>query len=109
LTLYAMAGHSWVLFAMVFLVPDVSFVAYLAGPRVGAVVYNALHSYAGPALLAGTLALVGQPVAIPLVWIAHIGLDRCLGYGLKYGTAFGDTHLGRLTRSVEAHRTPVSE
>jgi hypothetical protein len=25
-------------------------------------------------------------------------MDRMFGYGLKYGTAFGDTHLGRVGR-----------
>jgi hypothetical protein len=31
-----------------------------------------------------------------LIWLAHIGMDRMLGYGLKYSGGFKDTHLGRL-------------
>ena len=38
--------------------------------------------------------------ALALIWIAHIGLDRALGYGLKYATGFGDTHLGRIGRAA---------
>jgi hypothetical protein len=59
-----------------------------------------LHSYIAPLLL-GLIAHFGQvPVLLPiaLIWIAHIGLDRAFGYGLKYGSAFGDTHLGQKGR-----------
>ena len=34
------------------------------------------------------------PVA--LVWANHIGVDRLLGFGLKYGSGLGYTHLGRV-------------
>jgi hypothetical protein len=91
------AGHySWMLFAVLFLVPDVTFAGYFAGPAVGAVCYNVAHSYVTPALLAFALHAAHLPLAVPLIWVAHIGFDRCLGYGLKYETAFKDTHLGRL-------------
>ena len=105
-TLYAATGRGWAFFALLFLAPDASFLAYLAGARVGAAVYNALHSYVGPLALA-LLAqaprghaphadVAGAPALLPvaLVWAAHIGLDRLLGYGLKYPGGFGDTHLG---------------
>ena len=93
---FAALDASWWLFAALFLAPDISFLAYLANPRVGAFAYNALHSYIAPLSL-GLLAyyfqaLVLAPVA--LIWIAHIGFDRAAGYGLKYTSAFGDTHLG---------------
>lgn len=98
--LYARGGDAWWLFAALFLVPDLSFLGYLAGPRVGASAYNALHSYLVPLLLAAGLLAMGRSVAVPLVWIAHIGFDRMLGYGLKYPTAFHDTHLGRIGRAT---------
>jgi len=101
---YRHAGGSWGLFAALFLVPDLSFAGYLAGPRVGAVAYNAMHSYAGPALLAA-LALSGLvPGALPIacIWFAHVGVDRALGYGLKYASAFGHTHLGRIGKAARA-------
>ena len=96
--LYAAADHSWLLFALLILAPDLSFAGYLFGPPAGAVAYNVLHSYIAPATLAIVLLLLGAPTAIPLIWAAHIGVDRLAGYGLKYPTAFHDTHLGRIGR-----------
>jgi hypothetical protein len=93
---YAHLGESWWLFGLFVLAPDLSFAAYLAGPRVGAVVYNIVHSTIGPVLL-GTLAYIAGEapiIALALIWLFHIGIDRMLGYGLKYGSGFRDTHLG---------------
>jgi hypothetical protein len=97
--LYARGGHSWGLFALLFLAPDLSFAAYLAGPRVGSVAYNALHSYVGPLALAVASVATGRPAVLALIWAAHVGFDRALGYGLKYPSAFTDTHLGRIGRA----------
>lgn len=96
-SLYAGTGRGWGLFAVLFLAPDLSFAAFLAGPRAGATAYNALHSYVGPVALVLLAHATAQPILLPLayVWAAHIGFDRVLGYGLKYASSFGDTHLGR--------------
>jgi hypothetical protein len=94
--LYARGGHSWLLLAVLFLAPDLSFAAYLAGPRIGALGYNLAHSYVGPAIAAALALLTGRPPVVATIWAAHIGFDRALGYGLKYPTGFADTHLGRL-------------
>jgi hypothetical protein len=98
LVLYGRTGESWWLFATLLFAPDLSFLGYLSGPGAGAVAYNAAHSTAGPAVLAlAGLLLSYQPaVAIGLIWLAHCGIDRALGYGLKYGAGFGFTHLGRI-------------
>ena len=96
LLLWARGGHSWGLLALLFLAPDLSFAGYLAGPRVGAAVYNAAHSYLGPIAAAALALLTGRPPVVALIWAAHVGFDRMLGYGLKYPTGFADTHLGRL-------------
>lgn len=96
--LYWLSGESWWLFALLLLAPDASMLGYLAGPRVGAALYNAIHSYPLPAAL-GTFGLVaGTPpaVAVSLVWFAHIGMDRAIGYGLKYEGEFQDTHMERV-------------
>ena len=97
---FAHAGQSWWHYAILFFAPDVSFAAYAAGPKLGALAYNALHTTVGPAALAGTGFLVKDTtlLAIAAVWAAHIGFDRMLGYGLKYSSAFSDTHLGRIGR-----------
>jgi hypothetical protein len=87
----------WI-FAGLFLVPDLSMAAYLAGPKPGAIVYNIFHTTIGPLLLAIYGVLFGELFAQVLasVWLAYIGLDRAVGYGLKYATAFKDTHLGHI-------------
>jgi hypothetical protein len=99
---YAMAGYSWWMFALLLLAPDLSMLGYLAGNRIGAIVYNLFHTYAGPVIVAG-IAYMGRsqlPLAIAIVWAAHIALDRVLGYGLKYMSGFGATHLGRIGRAA---------
>ena len=100
--LYARTGTSWWLFAALVLAPDLSFVGYLAGPRVGAAAYNAAHTTVGPIALAlvGVLAPSPLAVAIALIWLAHVGADRLLCYGLKYDAGFGFTHLGRIGRAA---------
>lgn len=93
-------GGSWVLFPLVLLVPDVSMLGYLAGPRIGAISYNLAHNWVLALLLAvpGWWLEIGPLVLAGAVVAAHVGLDRLLGYGLKYPTAFTDTHLGRIGR-----------
>ena len=101
--LYAHQGGSWLAFAVLFFAPDASVAGYLAGPRIGAALYNVAHSYVGPLILAATLLSAGIGLPLALVWAAHIGFDRALGYGLKYPSAFGDTHLGRIGQAASAH------
>jgi hypothetical protein len=98
---YAQWGAGWGWFAALFLLPDVSFLGYLAGPRMGALSYNAAHSYAGPLVLLafGMLGAMPALLAAALVWCAHIGFDRALGFGLKYAHGFSATHLGRVGRA----------
>ncbi len=101
LLLYARAGGNWATFAILFLAPDLSIAGYAAGSRVGAALYNLAHSYVGPLLLyaaAIDFGLAGEGAA-SLIWLAHIGFDRAVGFGLKYPTAFRDTHLGRIGRA----------
>jgi Domain of unknown function (DUF4260) len=101
--LYFYRGGSWWLFAALFLAPDLSFAAYLAGPRIGAAVYNAVHTTIAPTLLlfAGFLVLDDKlTLSIAVIWLAHIGIDRAVGYGLKYSGGFGLTHLGRIGKAA---------
>jgi len=100
--LYAHTGASWWLFAALWLMPDLAMLGYLVGPCQGARVYNAFHCYMPPAVLA--LAALGLHahgllLTVALIWANHIGVDRLLGYGLKYGEGFGWTHLGRLGKA----------
>lgn len=97
-TLFAQNGGDWLLFALLLLAPDLSALGYLAGTKVGASTYNLFHTY----LLPGSLALFGVfagsslAISLALIWFAHIGMDRLVGYGLKYPTAFKETHLAKV-------------
>ena len=89
-----LSGH-WGVFALLFFAPDLFMLGYLTNPRIGCILYNAVHSYVAVALLAMTCLLFGHLAWLPSLCIltAHIGFDRALGYGLKYATRFEDTHL----------------
>ncbi len=97
--LYASWGGPWLLYLALFLAPDLSFLGYLAGPKIGAWVYNAAHSTLAPIAILSAMkfGLISPYMLFPaLIWLAHIGFDRALGYGLKYASGFGFTHLGRI-------------
>lgn len=98
IALYFDLGFGWLALVVLFLAPDLSMLGYVAGPRIGALAYDVVHTYALPAVLgvAGVLGGSDTAIQLALVWFAHIGLDRLLGYGLKYPTGFKDTHLQRV-------------
>jgi hypothetical protein len=100
---YSRFGGEWRWFAYLFFAPDLSFLAYLAGPRLGAVAYNSVHTTFIPLIFGALGVWLKEPfmTQIAAIHLAHIGFDHALGYGLKYGTAFADTHLGRIGRKVE--------
>jgi hypothetical protein len=100
LLLYRQFGGGWGLLALCFLLPDLTMLGYLAGPRVGATLYNLAHSYIGPILLWAATRSISSSwgVFAVLIWTAHLGFDRAAGYGLKYSSSFRDTHLGTLGR-----------
>jgi hypothetical protein len=100
--LYGLWDGSWLVYVILFLAPDLSFAAYLAGPKVGAIVYNAAHSYLAPvALMTAGLAMASPLIlSLAMIWLAHIGIDRALGYGLKYQTGFAFTHLGKIGKDA---------
>jgi hypothetical protein len=96
--LYAHFHFSWLLFAVLFLAPDLFMLGYLANPRVGAALYNLGHFVFLPMALLAFGCATGRPlaVAIAIIWFSHIAFDRLLGYGLKYPAHFKDTHLQHL-------------
>lgn len=89
-------GFAWWWPFALFLVFDLSALGYVAGPAVGAALYNAGHSYIGPVLAAGAFAITGADWVMigALAWAFHIAADRALGYGLKHPDDFTHTHLG---------------
>ena len=101
---YRLLGGNWAWFAALFLVPDLSMLGYLTGAQIGSICYNAAHSYLGAVLLGAAAYTLHSPLVgqLALIWCAHVGFDRALGYGLKYASAFTDTHLGLIGRAARA-------
>lgn len=101
LAIFGAVGGPWPLAIPLLLVPDVSMVGYVRGPRLGALTYNLVHNWAlGLAVLG--LGVWSGVVAVTMagaILVAHVGMDRALGYGLKLATSFQDTHLGRIGKS----------
>jgi hypothetical protein len=94
---YRQLNGNWPLFLLLFLWPDIFMLGYLLNVRVGAALYNLAHTTTGPLVLGAIAAFQNWRHALlfALIWMAHIGFDRMLGYGLKYPTFFKDTHLQR--------------
>ena len=93
---FALIDGSWIAYAVLLLAPDLGMVGYLSDTRWGAVTYNLVHNEALPiALLVGGL-VTGSPMLIggALILGAHVGMDRGLGFGLKFPESFKHTHLG---------------
>jgi hypothetical protein len=105
-TYFAGLDEPWWLVPLLLFVPDAFMVGYAKSSRVGALLYNFAHSYPAPVVLGALAAVADEPLwqGVALVWLAHIGMDRALGYGLKYETEFKDTHLGRIGHSARNER-----
>ncbi len=96
---YFLTGGDALLLIPLLLVPDLSLLGYLAGKRWGGLVYNCAHVFVVPAALVAVGIGLGIALLLPFgaIWAAHIGIDRCLGYGLKYRDApFRETHMQRV-------------
>ena len=95
---YASLGAGWVLFGVLFFSPDLLILGYLAGPRMGAFLYNLAHTYSAPAILVGVAIATDASILLALatIWVAHIAFDRALGFGLKLPTGFKHTDLGSI-------------
>ena len=89
---------NWILFVILILAPDLAMAGYFKDTKLGSIVYNIFHIYAWPVALVilGIVLDMMILIQLALIWTAHIGMDRMLGYGLKYPTGFKDTHLKRI-------------
>ena len=98
--IYAKMGFAWYWIPLIFIAFDLSALGYLLGPKVGAMTYNAVHSYflpVGVLLFGYVTSVIPEAVwLVCLIWIFHIAADRVMGYGLKYSDAFTHTHLGTI-------------
>jgi hypothetical protein len=99
--LYLHLGGAPIALVPLLLAVDISMVGYLVGPRPGALIYNLAHNWAAGVAVLALAWWLGSPAIglVGAILVAHTGMDRAAGYGLKYPTAFADTHLGRLGRA----------
>ncbi len=95
---YFSMQFSWILFVILLFAPDLSALGYLKNNKVGSIVYNLFHTYSIPVVIIIFSVLVSNHVSlmVSLIWVAHIGMDRFFGFGLKYPTMFQDTHFDRI-------------
>lgn len=94
--LYFFFGFHWLVFVLLLFAFDIFMIGYLFNHRVGAIIYNIGHSFILPSI-AVTIGIIAESqllIGLSLLWFAHIGLDRMLGYGLKASRGFQHTHLG---------------
>lgn len=103
---FAVLGGNWWLFAALILAPDLAMLGLLAGEKTGARIYNVVHSYTLPIILGaiGHFAGIAWMAPVALIWAAHIGIDRAVGYGLKYPSAIDHTHLGKMGKARKADK-----
>jgi hypothetical protein len=96
--LYSQQSGDWGAFLVLLLTPDLAFVPYAINQELGRRIYNLVHTYSLPLALAVVALLGGWSigVSLALIWLAHISLDRAIGYGIKYTSEKGDTHLQRI-------------
>lgn len=101
LAFFGASGGNWLFVIPLILAPDVSAAGFLAGPRVGTFTYNLFHNWAPGFVVLGLGVWLASPAAqlVAAILIAHVGMDRAVGYGLKLPGSFRDTHLGRIGRT----------
>lgn len=95
---YMTLEFSWVLFFLLLLAPDIAMLGYLINSKIGAIIYNLFHTYTISLIIVflGIIFSLPTILAIGLIWTAHIGMDRMVGYGLKYPTSFKENHLHKV-------------
>jgi hypothetical protein len=100
--LYWHSGASWWLFVLLLLAPDLAMLFYFVSQAAGSIAYNLVHCYVLPLVLVAVALATHTNVLLPLawIWITHIGMDRMLGYGLKYPGTFQMTHLGAIGKAA---------
>ena len=101
IAIFFVSGGDWLFLVPLLLLPDVSILGFLAGPRAGTFTYNLVHNWAPGFVALGIGMWFASPVIqlAAAILIAHVGMDRAMGYGLKLPSSFQDTHLGRMGRT----------
>ncbi len=96
--IYSINSDNWIIFIILFFVPDLSIIGYLKNHKTGAALYNLVHNYSPAIFIMGFGVLINEALIVSFgsILLAHVGMDRLLGFGLKENTGFKDTHLGKI-------------
>ncbi|MFC7358029.1 DUF4260 domain-containing protein [Jejudonia soesokkakensis] len=94
--LFSLSPYAWWWFPVLFLLPDLGMLGYLINPKIGAFMYNLLHSkvLAIALIIGGMYFDIDILALLGILLFSHASFDRMLGYGLKYSDSFKHTHLG---------------
>lgn len=95
---YNYFAGSWLLFIALFFAPDISLFGYLRDNKTGSVIYNSVHNYilAFVVIMSGIVMVNSNLTSIGLILSAHVGMDRFLGFGLKYPAGIKNTHIQKI-------------
>jgi hypothetical protein len=104
ISIYFWQGFKWYWLVIFLLVFDGFMIGYFINKKAGAYIYNIGHSFVLPIGLVVVSAIQDWRfgLGVGLIWLAHIGVDRASGYGLKEITGFQDTHLGTIGKKKAA-------
>jgi hypothetical protein len=96
--IYLLLGGNWIIFLVLLFSPDIFMVGYLKNSRIGSIIYNIgnVYAWAIVSIIIGILIDFNLLILFSLIWMAHIIMDRAMGYGLKYPSDFEDTHMQRI-------------
>ncbi len=99
--LFSRTDYAWWWFLALILLPDISMLGYLSGPKIGSILYNTFHHQALAiiALCLGWQMEYDWLFLAGIILLGHSSMDRIFGYGLKYPDAFKHTHLGWIGKS----------
>ena len=87
---------------ILFFVPDMSLIAYIGGPRLGAFFYNLMHLYPSGVAPFFVGLVFGNNIAVAagVLMVAHVGAERAVGFGLKSSRGVKYNHLGKFGKDT---------
>ena len=100
---YHQLGFSWLTFALLFFIPDLSLFVYVIGKKIGGTAYNMAHCFAWPVILGLVAWQLSNSTLqmVAVIWLAHCAFDRAIGWGLKYPDSFCNTDMGVKTLAID--------
>jgi len=97
IALFQQIGGNFLWLIPLLVLPDISMVGFLRGPALGAFTYNLIHNFAVALLALGAGVALNIPAlaVTGAILVAHTGMDRALGFGIRYSDDPKRSHLQR--------------